>query len=56
MHILPGYIVVFVRAGLGGALRHGVNLAALRLLGSFPYGTLIVNVVGSLIMAGVTGH
>jgi hypothetical protein len=35
-----GYVVVFLGAGLGGALRHGVNVAALRLLGfGFPYST-----------------
>jgi CrcB protein len=46
------YLIVFLGAGIGGALRHGVNIAAARLLGaSFPYGTLTVNVVGSLAMA-----
>src|SRR3546814_4909283 len=45
VHSFSGYIVVFLGAGLGGALRHGVNVAALRLLGSgFPYGTLTVNI------------
>jgi CrcB protein len=49
-------MIVFVGAGLGGALRHGVNVAALRLLGSgFSYGTLIVNIVGSLVMGLLTG-
>jgi len=46
------YLIVFLGAGIGGALRHGVNLAAARFIGtSFPYGTLTVNVVGSLAMA-----
>ena len=46
-----GYLVVFLGGGLGAALRHGVNLAAARLLGThFPFGTLTVNVVGSLVM------
>jgi CrcB protein len=46
-----GYLIVFLGGGLGAALRHGVNLAAARLLGTaFPYGTLTVNVVGSLAM------
>jgi hypothetical protein len=43
------YLIVFLGAGLGGALRHGVNVAAFRLFGSgLPYGTLTVNIVGSL--------
>ena len=42
------YLIVFLGAGIGGALRHGVNVGAARLLGpSVPYGTLIVNIVGS---------
>ena len=46
-----GYLVVFLGGGVGAALRHGVNLAAARLLGThFPFGTLTVNVLGSLIM------
>jgi fluoride exporter len=54
---MPAYLTVFIGAGLGGALRHGVNVAALRLLGSgFPYGTLTVNIVGSLVMGLLTGY
>mgnify|MGYP003575548200 CR=1 FL=1 len=45
------YFIVFVGAGLGGALRHGVNVLAARLLGlGFPWGTLFVNIAGSLVM------
>lgn len=44
-------VLVFVGGGLGAALRHFVNLAAARLFGiAFPWGTLAVNVIGSLIM------
>jgi CrcB protein len=46
-----GYLIVFVGAGIGGAMRHGVNSIAALLLGTgFPFGTLAVNVVGSLAM------
>lgn len=60
MHSFAGYIIVFLGAGLGGALRHAVNVAALRLLSSsLPYGTLAVNIVGSLavgLLAGWFAH
>ena len=42
------YLIVFIGAGIGGAIRHGVNGLALRLAGpEFPYGTMAINVVGS---------
>ena len=45
------FIIVFLGGGLGAALRHGVNLAAARLVGTaFPYGTLFINIAGSLAM------
>ena len=51
------YLIVFLGAGLGGALRHGVNLGAARLFGlGFPYGTLIVNVAGSFLMGVLAGY
>jgi CrcB protein len=50
------YLIVFLGAGLGGAARHGVNVAAARLLGyGFPFGTLIVNLAGSLAMGLLAG-
>ena len=51
------YLVVFVGAGIGGSLRHGVNMAAARLFGyGFPFGTLIVNVLGSLLIGALAGY
>ena len=45
------WLLVFLGGGIGAAARHGVNLTAARVLGmSFPWGTAIVNVVGSLLM------
>lgn len=47
------YHLLLVAAGgaLGSGMRHLVNLAALRLLGpAFPWGTLFVNIAGSLAM------
>jgi len=45
------YLIVFIGAGIGGAMRHGVNQLAANLLGlAFPYGTLTINVAGSVAM------
>ena len=51
------YLIVFAGAGIGGAMRHGVNLAAARMFGlGFPFGTIIVNVLGSLLMGLLAGY
>lgn len=51
------YLIVFLGAGIGGALRHGVNVGAARLLGfGFPFGTLIVNIAGSFAMGALAGY
>lgn len=51
------YLIAFFGAGIGGALRHAVNVWAARLLGyDFPYGTLIVNVAGSLAIGLLAGY
>jgi CrcB protein len=51
------YLIVFLGAGLGGALRHAVNVGAARLFGyGFPFGTLIVNILGSFLMGLLAGY
>ncbi len=43
--------LVFLGAGLGGSLRYWVSASTYRILPTyFPFGTLIVNVLGSLIL------
>ena len=52
-----GFLIVFFGGGLGAALRHSVNLASARLLGTaFPYATLIENATGSLVMGLLAGY
>ena len=51
------YLIVFIGAGIGGALRHGVNVGSAKLLGyGFPTGTLIVNIAGSFAMGLLAGY
>jgi len=43
--------MVFLGGGLGAAARHGVNLLSGQVAGSrFPWGTLAINVIGSLLI------
>ncbi|MBN9472367.1 MAG: fluoride efflux transporter CrcB [Bosea sp.] len=49
-------LLVFLGAGIGGVLRHGVNLATLRWLGpGFPFGTMAINILGSGLMGLLVG-
>ena len=51
-----GYVVVFVGAGVGGMLRHFMNIWVARLAGAhFPMHTLVINITGSMVMGMVAG-
>ena len=53
---MMGYLVVFVGAGVGGVMRHFMNIWVARLAGThFPMHTLVINITGSLVMGMVTG-
>jgi fluoride exporter len=53
---LLGFILVFFGGGIGVILRHLINrLATLNLQSTFPWHTLFINVLGSLIMGLVVG-
>src|SRR5476651_68895 len=53
---MMGYLIVFIGAVVGGSIRHGFNIWIARLMGThFPYHTLVINVLGSLVMGLVAG-
>jgi fluoride exporter len=55
MQAIPGYLIVFAGAGIGGVLRHAVNRAAVTFGWTFPWHTLLVNVSGCLLIGMVAG-
>jgi CrcB protein len=53
---MQSFLLVFLGAGLGGSLRHGVNMVAGRVAeDGFPWGTLFINAAGSLVMGLLAG-
>jgi CrcB protein len=54
---LSAYLIVALGSGLGGALRHAVNVGSTRLLGAGgPYGTFTVNVAGSFAVGAIAAY
>ena len=50
------FLLIFLGGGIGSILRHAVNQASAALFGvHFPWGTLFVNIGGSLAMGLVAG-
>jgi CrcB protein len=51
------YLLVFFGGGLGATLRHLINIACARCLGTgFPWGTFIINITGSTAMGLIAGY
>lgn len=51
------FLLIALGGGLGSAARHGVNQICLRLFGpDFPWGTLSVNLIGSLLIGLLAGY
>jgi CrcB protein len=46
-------LLVFFGAGLGGIARYGVGIWFQRVLPAFPWGTLLVNLTGSLLLGAI---
>lgn len=51
MHLAATYLIVGLGSALGGLARYGCGLAAMALLGpGFPWGTILVNIFGCLVI------
>jgi len=50
------WLVVFLGAGIGGMMRHGMNIGVGKLMGTaFPWHTFVINIIGSTLMGLVVG-
>ncbi len=60
MTILYHFFLVGLGGAVGSMMRHGLNMASLKLIGpNFPFGTMTANILGSLligILAGCFAH
>lgn len=53
MNPLITYLVIAIGSALGGLARYGCGLLAVALWGAlFPWGTIIINLVGSFVIGG----
>src|SRR5689334_9202096 len=51
------YVLVFVGGGLGASLRHTINMTCAKCIGTtFPWGTFIINITGSIVMGLIAGY
>lgn len=59
MNLVAAYLVIGLGSALGGLARYGCGLAAVALWGTgFPWGTILINILGSLVIglfASLTG-
>jgi len=54
---MMNYVLVFIGGGLGSTLRHTINMASARTLGTaFPWGTFLINITGSTVMGLIAGY
>lgn len=54
---MPPSLVVFLGAGLGGVLRHQLNMFMPKIFGlHFPIATVVANITGSLFMGLLVGY
>jgi CrcB protein len=52
-----GFVIVFLGGGAGAMIRHGINLAVARGLGTaFPSATLLINITGSVAMGMMAAY